>query len=334
MLNLACRPAAARPVIPKRGEKEFEPRARGGTNLQAHVLERSRAAMFDTLLTTRTISSKGISYGIWHPLLERVEVTVSRGIHFNSMGHSVVRSTLDENGLEKVKKRLELLPEEAIYLIERGALFCWKKSDAHTAHLQGFEGIVGTPMSVQQAYAEMIGKENLTLERFQACFLTIKAKSIFSSFSQVFYNIFKPSTPFKKTTPPLPDFQVVVVNARTTPVPTLHELSTLFDNLPELPPPLPRPKRQAYGGKLMKTTTTEPSSHPPNALTSAAQPKLSFLWRLFSMFFASPSEPQRKSHPFAILKQGKKTIVVAAVDNGNISYFRFSQGAFEEWPMA
>lgn len=128
--------------------------------------------------------SKGISYGIWHPLLERVEVTVSRGIHFNSMGHSVVRSTLDENGLEKVKKRLELLPEEAIYLIERGALFCWKKSDAHTAHLQGFEGIVGTPMSVQQAYAEMIGKENLTLERFQACFLTIKAKSIFSSFSQ------------------------------------------------------------------------------------------------------------------------------------------------------
>ena len=28
---------------------------------------------------------------------------------------------------------------------------------------------------------------------------------------KVFYNIFKPSTPFKKTTPPLPDFQVVVV---------------------------------------------------------------------------------------------------------------------------
>lgn len=419
-------PAAARPVIPKRGEKEFEPRARGGTNLQAHVLERSRAAMFDTLLTTRTISSKGISYGIWHPKLERVEVTVSRGIHFNSMGHSVVRSTLDENGLEKVKKRLELLPEEAIYLIERGALFCWKKSDAHTAHLQGFEGIVGTPMSVQQAYAEMIGKENLTLERFQVyaylrrlgyvvtrseatndsyplpppfnltkimpkpplllrclllpfVFLHSKLLRVFipnfnwwkplrlstwihhdyawvyrhlrfllcghsiplhrsSTLShspyKVFYNIFKPSTPFKKTTPPLPDFQVVVVNARTTPVPTLHELSTLFDNLPELPPPLPRPKRQAYGGKSIKTTVTEPSSHPPNALTSAAQPKLSFLWRLFSMFFASPSEPQRKSHPFAILKQGKKTIVVAAVDNGNISYFRFSQGAFEDWPMA
>ena len=66
MLNLACRPAAARPVIPKRGEKEFEPRARGGTNLQAHVLERSRAAMFDTLLTTRTISRQLTTLSSWY----------------------------------------------------------------------------------------------------------------------------------------------------------------------------------------------------------------------------------------------------------------------------
>jgi len=90
------------------------------------------------------------------------------------MGHSAVRLTLDENGLEKVKKRLELLPEEAIYLIERGALFCWNESDVHTPHLQGSEGIAGIPMSVQQAYAEMIGKENLTLEKFQVGFLTPK----------------------------------------------------------------------------------------------------------------------------------------------------------------
>jgi tRNA-splicing endonuclease subunit Sen54 len=34
------------------------------------------------------------------------------------------------------------------------------------------------------------------------------------------------------------------------------------------------------------------------------------------------------------LKQGKKMIVVAAVDAGNISFYRFGQGAFEEWTMA
>ncbi|KAJ3516480.1 hypothetical protein NMY22_g14199 [Coprinellus aureogranulatus] len=49
-------PAAMRPVIPKRGEKEFEPRA-GGSSLQAHILDRSRAAMFETLKATRTTSS-------------------------------------------------------------------------------------------------------------------------------------------------------------------------------------------------------------------------------------------------------------------------------------
>jgi len=50
------RPAALRPVIPKRGEKEYEPRMAGGSNLQVHVLERSRAAMFETLKATRATS--------------------------------------------------------------------------------------------------------------------------------------------------------------------------------------------------------------------------------------------------------------------------------------
>lgn len=65
------RPSAARPVIPKRGEKEFEPRAQGvtsqdelpvsatastGTALQQHILNRAREAMFNALRAPRTIS--------------------------------------------------------------------------------------------------------------------------------------------------------------------------------------------------------------------------------------------------------------------------------------
>jgi tRNA-splicing endonuclease subunit Sen54 len=111
--------------------------------------------------------SKGISYGIWHPGLGRTHVTISRGIHFSTMGHSAPRPFVDENGATKIHKRLELLPEEAIYLIERGALFCWKECDMDLSSLQGFEGFAGVPMSVQQAYAEMIGRENLTLDKFQ-----------------------------------------------------------------------------------------------------------------------------------------------------------------------
>ena len=47
---------AARPVIPKRGEKDFEPAQGVGSGLQHHNLERARSAMFDALRSTRTVS--------------------------------------------------------------------------------------------------------------------------------------------------------------------------------------------------------------------------------------------------------------------------------------
>ena len=143
--------------------------------------------MFQTLRSTRTISrcvrifllanvkfdraefcSKAISYATWHPDIARTHVTVARGIHFSNMGHSAPRSIVGEDGTEKVKKRLELLPEEAIYLIERGSLFCWKYMDLKLGQVPGLSEVEGSPMSVQQAFSEMIGKEDLTLEKFQA----------------------------------------------------------------------------------------------------------------------------------------------------------------------
>lgn len=49
-------------------------------------------------------------------------------------------------------------------------MFCWKEHDLFTKNSQqgpSPEGVEGSPMSVQQAYAEMIGREDLTLERYQ-----------------------------------------------------------------------------------------------------------------------------------------------------------------------
>ena len=91
---------------------------------------------------------------------------MARGIHFSNMGHSAPRP-VEENGIQKVQKRLELLPEEAIYLIERGSLFCWKQTDMDLEQVPGLNDVHGSPMSVQQAYTEMIGREGLTLEKFQ-----------------------------------------------------------------------------------------------------------------------------------------------------------------------
>lgn len=118
--------------------------------------------------------SKTISYGIWCPSIDRVHVTTARGIHFSTMGYSISRTTQygnTDNGLSsKLPKRLELLPEEALYLIERGALFCYK-SVSSGVPLVGPSNhetqSPGAPMSVQQAFAEMIGREEITLECYQ-----------------------------------------------------------------------------------------------------------------------------------------------------------------------
>lgn len=92
------------------------------------------------------------------------------------MGHSAPRPVADENGLEKIQKRLELLPEETIYLVERGSLFCWKDSDKDLTQAQ--LNMSGAPMTVQQVYAEMLGVEDLTLERLQVGFYSASNRII------------------------------------------------------------------------------------------------------------------------------------------------------------
>ncbi|KAJ6499095.1 tRNA-splicing endonuclease subunit sen54 N-term-domain-containing protein [Mycena sanguinolenta] len=419
-------PSTARPVIPRRGEKEFEPQPGGGSGLQVHVLERARNAMFNALKATRTISSKAVSYAIWHPDIARAHATVVRGVMFTSIGHSVPRPVVTAEGTQKLHKRLELLPEEALYLIERGSMLCWKQTTLSLAGVDDLEEVSGSPMSAQQAFSEMLGTEDLTLERYQVYAylkrlgyvvtrtaapnslyptpppfdlspLNQKSASIFSrirsTFSSciskvlriftggfdwwkpfrhsrwllrdknygavfrairfipaghkvpllptrveplskpspyhIFYNVYKPVTPFRKSEPCLPDYQIVVVNARTTPMPTLRELTGLFDISPELPPPLPRQRQPLPGAR---------SSHPlkVSASTTHAPQPLSLARRIFLWFRPPPptsAAPARRPHPFMVMKAGKKTVIIAVVDAGSISFFRFGQGAFEEWAI-
>jgi hypothetical protein len=62
--------STARPAIPKRGEKDFEPVDGGGSGLQRHNLERARSAMFDALRSTRAISRCDYALACLHtPLL-------------------------------------------------------------------------------------------------------------------------------------------------------------------------------------------------------------------------------------------------------------------------
>lgn len=83
------------------------------------------------------------------------------------MGHSVARPSENAEDAKKIQKRLELLPEEALYLVERGTMYCWKPTDLPLHKTPLLDDMEGVPMSVQQVYAEMIGSEDLSFEKYQ-----------------------------------------------------------------------------------------------------------------------------------------------------------------------
>ncbi|KAL7272798.1 tRNA-splicing endonuclease subunit sen54 [Rhizina undulata] len=280
--------------LPRRGEKDFEP---DGTDLQDSVLADSRQAMHDALLGERKHSSKVHVRATWRPCHELAEVHVAKGPHFKSLGKA------DRNGV------LWLLPEETIYMVERGNLECWWEE--------------GVPMSLQGVYASCLDAAG-GLERYQvfaylkrAGYILQRAPTFFPSsssspaseelknevaatntinpatlkpglfqhlFSTLFttrpppdgplvppgayhsypsiysrlslipchhparktpatpappsppftvtYHVWKPRPHFKKSDPPPPDFRVCVIDSRDTPVPSLSQLSALFDSLP------------------------------------------------------------------------------------------------------
>jgi tRNA-splicing endonuclease subunit Sen54 len=85
----------------------------------------------------------------------------------------------------------------------------------------------------------------------------------------------KPNTSYKKTAPPPPDYRICVVDARTTSMPTLTQISDLLDSVPE---------------------------------DSVSQEKVGRLE--------------------ARLKHGKRNVILAVVDVGIVSYLRLSDACF------
>jgi len=94
----------------------------------------------------------------------------AKGAGFTHVGCSIRRPVSTE-------KKLELLPEEALYLVERGSLLCWEQTEGQEIQAEEPEArrgdlldpvqIIGAPLSVQQSFAVMIGKAGLTFERYQ-----------------------------------------------------------------------------------------------------------------------------------------------------------------------
>ena len=89
---------------------------------------------------------------------------------------------------------------------------------------------------------------------------------------RIVFNVWKPNTPYKKSSPPPPDFCVAVVDARESTVPTVEQIGALLDTMPF--DELPKDKR--------------------------------FEQRI---------------------KHGRKNVILAVVDCGVVSYLRFSEAS-------
>ena len=146
-------------TLPRRGEKDFEPH---GTTHQASRLSASRDAMHQALSTVRIHNPRSqYVVGYWDATRTKCCVPQPRGPHFRNLGQA------DRSG------QVWLLPEEALYLLERGNLDIRWAMPGHgydeDDHDNDDDDLASVPMSLQGAYATMIGDEStgkISLERW------------------------------------------------------------------------------------------------------------------------------------------------------------------------
>ncbi|KAK2746966.1 tRNA-splicing endonuclease subunit sen54 [Myotisia sp. PD_48] len=151
-------------TLPRRGEKDFEPNP---TLHQTNILTSSRNAMHHALAYPRLHNPKTRIIGFYVPDGFRGDACVcvpnQRGQHFRTMAQA------DQFN------RMWLLPEEALYMLERGTLdIRWASEEVKQALKTGgklaanpvFDADQSIPMSLQAAYACFIGKTGLSLERY------------------------------------------------------------------------------------------------------------------------------------------------------------------------
>lgn len=372
--------------LPKRGEKDFEPH---GTRHQDGVLEASRQAMHNVLDYTRVHTPKAhvraFYYGVdslerdrvigeeWRQGLEDDHVVLvesSKGVHFKTMG---------KDTLGKKRSSLWLLPEEALYLVERGTLDLWWPSrSSFKGHIEVEEEVSadidqdqtekeeGFPMSVQAAYAMLLGddseKGKISFERYavysnlkRAGYVVMRAsdsdratsstvlqadgaQELSSIFSWLWGQLFPKEEVKHAGFGPLVKpgmyrtynsiYQQMAVVPRYKPSP-----------VPQSPSPLPEPPFSIVF-ELWKATrvTTFSKSNPgiPDirlAIADARSSSVPTLTQMTSLLKSTPWDPPPQKGPtqmFQRLKHGYRNVILAVIDQGIISYLRLGEAAFGE----
>ncbi|KAL8846075.1 MAG: hypothetical protein Q9221_008806 [Calogaya cf. arnoldii] len=177
-------------ALPRRGVKDFEYH---GTNAQVSVLQGSRQAMHEALSVGRLHTPKSCLVGYFDVYSPGGEDAIEDEGRIRSLGMGERRTVVVEKpfgqhtrtmGTADKKGGLMLLPEEVIYLVERGSLDVQYRvngqgepheerelaekhgKEGETGDEEESEGWHGISMSLQACYANFVGCDGLTLERY------------------------------------------------------------------------------------------------------------------------------------------------------------------------
>ncbi|KAK0345724.1 tRNA-splicing endonuclease subunit sen54 [Friedmanniomyces endolithicus] len=351
--------------IPKRGEKDFEPHE---TALQSNTLAASRQAMHNALSFQRVHPPKGVALATFHPESNMAYALNPKGSPlFVRMGRTLSKAEdpIGDDGLRG--QRMWFLPEEVIYLVERGTI------DLRWPVQEDDEDDKGLPMSLQAAYAMFLGEQQglggaLTFERY----------SVYSGLKRAGYTILRAAS-FEGSGPPATANCYPPLPQRTwqAGLLSLAWLKYIFHNSEKegherleyglgIAPGLYRSYADIYrrlalipwydptntqitaasqssptDGEIRVTyhvwkpgsATFKKSDHgPPDfriAVVDARETTAPSLQQLGNLMATLPYEPPKaEDQLYQKLKHGYKNVILAIVDQGVVSYLRISDAAF------
>ncbi|OLL25377.1 putative tRNA-splicing endonuclease subunit sen54 [Neolecta irregularis DAH-3] len=316
-------------TLPRRGEKDFEP---DGTDYQNNMLKESRQAMYAALCLERKHAAKSHCEATWYADRGMAQVLQAKGIHFKSVGKATRDSTW-------------LLPEETIFLVERGSLECWYQE--------------GMPMSLQAVYAACM--DGCGAERYQVysylkrggyhvrradtfnCSVARKVdplgRSIFSTIGVWTRGLF--SFLYMRF---LAKEINLISNGPLVPPGVYHTYAEIFKKLqiipshsnkilPSLSPSTEPSLRITYNVWKPDSNFKKTAPGPPDfriAVVDAITQCVPNLQQLSNLFDEIPLDKIQSNNPFGRLKSGSRNVILAVVDSGLTSFLRFNDISFSD----
>ncbi|EFE44618.1 tRNA splicing endonuclease subunit (Sen54), putative [Trichophyton verrucosum HKI 0517] len=322
-------------TLPRRGDKDFEPNP---TLHQANVLTSARNAMHNALSYPRLHNPKSRIIGVYYPdgLQSGACVCVPnpKGQHFRTIAQA---DSLN---------RMWLLPEEALYLLERGSLDIrwpaeetWEKGIPETSSFE-LEGTV--PMSLQAAYACFLGRSGLTMERF----------SVYSGLRRGGYVVVRADTWDEENCPT--DFQTQTESKKPVPTPAPGVMNDIYRSLSIIPAydpshpddeinknPPSSPYKIAFYVYKPSTPYKKSNPGPPDfrlaVVDARSNPVIPTLENLSALLASTPQDPPRGEKMdrllYMRLRHGYRNVILAVVDQGVVSYLRISDAGFMKEPL-